>query len=420
MSADRQAADTPDRLDDLLDIEAELGANNYTPLSVVVSRGEGVWLWDVDGSRYLDCLSAYSAVNQGHCHPKILARRMVDQARPPDATSRAFRNDQLAPFYEELCALTSSHKALPMNSGAEAVETAIKVARKWGYEVKGVPEGQAEIIVAADNFHGRTVAIVGFSTDPQSAAASAPSRRASRPCPSATPTRWRPPSPPTPSAFLVEPIQGEAGVIIPPAGYLKRVRELCTAHNVILILDEIQTGLGRTGKLLAEEHEGIEADLTLIGKALSGGFYPVRAVLSNSEVMGVLHPGEHGSTFGGNPLACAVARAALKVLVEEGMIENAARVGGRLQAELDSIRADSVKEVRGRGLMIAVELHAEAGGARRDCEALQARGLLCQGDPRPHHPHRPAADPHRGPGRLGTRAHRQRLHRKLSQTTGMH
>jgi ornithine--oxo-acid transaminase len=362
---------------DLIALESRYGAKNYKPLDVVLTRGQGVHVWDVEGNRYLDCLSAYSAVNQGHCHPKIL-EAMVAQAGRLTLTSRAFRNDQLAPFYEELCALTGSHKALPMNSGAEAVESAIKVARKWGYEVKGVPEGQAEIIVAADNFHGRTVAIVGFSTDPQSRGGFGPFAPGFKVVPYGDAAALEAAIGPNTVAFLVEPIQGEAGVIIPPAGYLKRARELCTQHRVILILDEIQTGLGRTGKLLAEEHEGIEADLTLIGKALSGGFYPVSAVLSNSEVMDVLHPGEHGSTFGGNPLACAVARAALRVLTEEGMVENAARVGDRLKASLASIRADSVKDVRGRGLMLAVELHAEAGGARRVCEALQARGLLAK------------------------------------------
>jgi ornithine--oxo-acid transaminase len=362
---------------DLIALEALYGAKNYKPLDVVLTRGQGVYVWDVEGKRYLDCLSAYSAVNQGHCHPKIL-EAMVAQASRLTLTSRAFRNDQLAPFYEELCALTGSHKALPMNSGAEAVESALKVARKWGYEVKGVPDGQAEIIVAADNFHGRTVAIVGFSTDPQSRGGFGPFAPGFKVVPYGDAKALEAAIGPNTVAFLVEPIQGEAGVIIPPAGYLKRARELCTQHNVILILDEIQTGLGRTGKLLAEEHEGVEADLTLIGKALSGGFYPVSAVLSNSEVMSVLHPGEHGSTFGGNPLACAVARAAIRVLTEEGMIENAARVGDRLKAALASIRAESVKEVRGRGLMLAVELHPEAGGARRVCEALQARGLLAK------------------------------------------
>ena len=360
-----------------VETEGRLGARNYKPLDVVLTRGEGVHVWDVDGNRYLDCLSAYSAVNQGHCHPKILAA-MTEQAGKLTLTSRAFRNDQLAPFYEELCALTSSRKVLPMNSGAEAVETALKVARKWGYEVKGVLDGQAEIIVCSENFHGRTVAIVGFSTDPQSRGGFGPFPAGFRTVPFGDADALESAITPNTVAFLVEPIQGEAGVIIPPAGYLKRARDLCTRHNVILILDEIQTGLGRTGKLLAEEHEGIEADLTLIGKALSGGFYPVSAVLSNSQVMDVLHPGEHGSTFGGNPLACAVARAALKVLVEEGMIENAARVGDRLRADLAGIASSKVREVRGRGLMIAIELHADLGGARPVCEALQARGLLAK------------------------------------------
>ncbi|HEY8614940.1 ornithine--oxo-acid transaminase [Phenylobacterium sp.] len=362
---------------ELIATEAKYGAKNYKPLDVVLTRGEGVHVWDVDGNRYLDCLSAYSAVNQGHCHPKIL-EAMVAQASRLTLTSRAFRNDQLAPFYEELCALTNSHKALPMNSGAEAVESAIKVARKWGYEVKGVPEGRAEIIVASENFHGRTVAIVGFSTDPASRGGFGPFPPGFKVVPFGDADALEQAITPDTVAFLVEPIQGEAGVIIPPAGYLKRARELCTRHNVILILDEIQTGLGRTGKMLAEEHEEIEADLTLIGKALSGGFYPVSAVLSNSEVMGVLHPGEHGSTFGGNPLACAVARAALRVLVEEGMVENAARVGARLLASLQAVRTAAVKDVRGRGLMLAVELFPDAGGARRVCEALQARGLLAK------------------------------------------
>ncbi len=361
----------------LTDLEATYGAKNYKPLDVVLTRGEGVHVWDVDGNRYLDCLSAYSAVNQGHCHPKILAA-MVEQAGRLTLTSRAFRNDQLGLFYQELCALTGSHKALPMNSGAEAVESAIKLARKWAYEVKGVAADQAEIIVASDNFHGRTVAIVGFSTDPASRAGFGPFAPGFKVTPYGDADALEAAIGPNTAAVLLEPIQGEAGVIIPPAGYLKRARQLCTEHNVLLILDEIQTGLGRTGKLLAEEHEAIEADLTLIGKALSGGFYPVSAVLSNNEAMGVLHPGEHGSTFGGNPLACAVARAALRVLVDEDMIGNAARIGDRLQASLASIQAPKVKDVRGRGLMIAVELNADAGGARRICEALQARGLLAK------------------------------------------
>jgi ornithine--oxo-acid transaminase len=367
----------PDRAAWLMELEAQFGAKNYKPLDVVLTRGEGVHVWDVDGRRYLDCLSAYSAVNQGHCHPKILAA-MVEQAGRLTLTSRAFRNDQLAPFYEELCALTNSHKALPMNSGAEAVESALKVARKWGYEVKGVPDGQAEIIVCADNFHGRTLTIVGFSTDPVSRKGFGPFTPGFKVVPYGDARALEAAITPNTVAFLVEPIQGEAGVIVPPPGYLKTARELCTRHRVLLILDEIQTGLGRTGKLLAEAHEGIEADLTLLGKALSGGFYPVSAVLSNAEAMEVLKPGEHGSTFGGNPLACAIARTAIRVLVEEGMVENAAHVGARLKASLSSIHADAVKEVRGRGLMLAVELHPEVGGARRVCEGLKRRGLLAK------------------------------------------
>jgi ornithine--oxo-acid transaminase len=362
---------------DFLALEAEYGARNYKPLDVVLTRGEGVHVWDVDGRRYLDCLSAYSAVNQGHCHPRILAA-MIEQAKRLTLTSRAFRNDQLGLFYEELCTLTRSHSVLPMNTGVEAVESSLKVARKWGYEVKGVPANQAEIIVCADNFHGRTLSVVGFSTDPVSNTGFGPFTPGFKIIPFGDAAALEAAIGPNTVAFLVEPIQGEAGVIIPPAGYLKAARALCTRHDVILILDEVQTGLGRTGKLLAEEHEGIEADLTLIGKALSGGFYPVSAVLSNKEVLGVLRPGEHGSTFGGNPLGCAVARMALKVLVDEGMIENAARQGERLMDGLRGLSSGAVKTVRGRGLMVAVELHPDAGGARAYCQALQARGLLCK------------------------------------------
>jgi ornithine--oxo-acid transaminase len=362
---------------DFLALEAEYGARNYKPLDVILTRGDGVFVWDVDGRRYLDCLSAYSAVNQGHCHPRIL-KAMTDQAQRLTLTSRAFRNDQLGLFYEELCQLTRSHSVLPMNTGVEAVESALKVARKWGYEVKGVPEGKAEIIACEGNFHGRTLSVVGFSTDPVSSTGFGPFAPGFRIVPFGDAAALEAAITPNTVAFLVEPIQGEAGVIIPPKGYLSTARELCSRHDVILILDEVQTGLGRTGKLLAEEHEEIEADLTLIGKALSGGFYPVSAVLSNREVLGVLKPGEHGSTFGGNPLACAVAREALKVLIEEGMIENAAAQGERLLRGLSGLNSPAIKETRGRGLMIAVELEPEAGGARRYCHALQARGLLCK------------------------------------------
>jgi ornithine--oxo-acid transaminase len=362
---------------DYIDLEQRLGAHNYKPLDVVLARGEGVWVWDVDGRRYMDCLSAYSAVNQGHCHPRI-GRALVEQARKLTLTSRAFRNDQLALFYREICDLTRSHKVLPMNSGAEAVETAIKTVRKWGYTVKGIPQDRAEIVVCRNNFHGRTISIVSFSTDPGSRRGFGPFTPGFRIIPFGDARALEAAVTPETVGFLVEPIQGEAGVIIPPAGYLKAVREICDRLNIILILDEIQTGLGRTGKLLAEEHEGIEADLTLVGKALSGGYYPVSAVLSNSQVMEVLKPGEHGSTFGGNPLACAVARMALKVLVEEGMIENAARMGAYFRQGLEQIGGDRIKEVRGRGLMIGMEFHEAAGGARRFCERLQEKGLLCK------------------------------------------
>src|SRR6516164_9791834 len=363
--------------DDFIATEARFGAQNYKPLGVVLSRGEGVFVWDTQGNRYLDCLSAYSAVNQGHCHPKILAA-MVEQAGRLTLTSRAFHNDQLAPFYKQIAELTGSHKVLPMNSGAEAVESAIKSVRKWGYEVKGVPDGQAEIIVCADNFHGRTLGIVGFSTDAAARDHFGPFAPGFRIIPFGNAEALEQAITQNTVAFLVEPIQGEAGVIIPPPGYFAKVRELCSAHDVMLILDEIQTGLGRTGKLLAEQHDGIEADVTLLGKALSGGLYPVSAVLSNNAVLGTLKPGQHGSTFGGNPLACAVARAALRALVEEGMIENAAVQGVRFLDGLRSIRANTTREVRGRGLMLAIELHPEAGAARRYCEDLQRRGILAK------------------------------------------
>lgn len=377
MTEQEDALGSPTDKREFVRIEAELGAHNYMPLDVVISRGEGVWVWDIEGNRYLDCLSAYSAVNQGHCHPKI-REAMIEQAHRLTLTSRAFHNDQLALFYQEICALTNTSKVLPMNSGAEAVESAIKAVRKWGYEVKGVPENAAEVIVCRNNFHGRTLLIVGFSTDPTARSGFGPFAPGFKVIPFGDAEALEAAITPNTVGFLVEPIQGEAGVIIPPDGYLRAIREICSRHNVMLILDEIQTGLGRTGRLLAEEHEGIEADLTLVGKALSGGFYPVSAVLSNSEVLGVLKPGEHGSTFGGNPLACAIARTALRVLVEEGMIENAAEMGAYFLDGLKSIRSNLIKEVRGRGLMLAVEFQEELGGARRYCEALKDRGLLCK------------------------------------------
>jgi len=365
------------KAEDYINLEETYGAHNYKPLDVVLSQGKGVWVWDVEGNKYMDCLAAYSAVNQGHCHPRI-ARAMIEQAQKLTLTSRAFRNDQLGLFYKEICELTNSHKVLPMNSGAEAVESVIKTVRKWGYEVKGVSENKAEIIVCDNNFHGRTITIVGFSSDEKARKGFGPFPSGFTSIPFGDAKALEEAVNEHTVAFLLEPIQGEAGVLIPPDGYLREVKTICEDNNVVLILDEIQTGLGRTGKLLAEEHDGIEADLTLIGKALSGGFYPVSAVLSNSEVMGTLRPGEHGSTFGGNPLACAVAREALKILTEEGMIDNAVNMGQRFLDGLKTLKSPMIREVRGRGLMIGLELLPEAGGARPYCLGLKDQGLLCK------------------------------------------
>lgn len=362
---------------DLYAIEARLGARNYKPLDVTLTRGEGVWVWDTEGKRYLDCLSAYSALNQGHCHPKILAA-MTEQAQRLTLTSRAFRNDQLPLLYQDLEKLTGAKMILPMNSGAEAVESALKVTRKWGYEVKGVAPNQANIITCANNFHGRTLGIVGFSTDPLAHNNYGPFAGGFKTVPFGDFDALAAAIDDNTAGFLVEPMQGEAGVLMPPAGYFKRVRELCSEKNVVLVLDEIQTGLGRTGKLLAQEHEGIKSDLTLLGKALSGGFYPISAVLANNDVLKVLQPGTHGSTFGGNPLASAIARAALRVLVEEGMIENARVQGEYFIKQLRTIKNELIREVRGRGLMIAIELHPQAGGAYKYCERLRDKGLLAK------------------------------------------
>ena len=362
---------------DYIRLEDTYGARNYKPMDVVLSRGEGIWVWDVEGNKYMDCLSAYSAVNQGHCHPEIL-KAMMEQAQKLTLTSRAFRNDQLGLFYKEVCELTRSHKVLPMNSGAEAVETVIKAARKWGYEVKGVPHDRAEIIVCENNFHGRTITIVGFSTDEGSRRGFGPFTPGFKVIPFGDADALEQAVTPNTVGFLAEPIQGEAGVIIPPDGYLKQARDICSRHDIVMILDEIQTGLGRTGKLLAEEYDGIEADLTLVGKALSGGFYPVSAVLSNKAVLGVLRPGEHGSTFGGNPLACAIARKAVRVLFEENLIDNAKEQGAYFLAGLKHIQSPHIKEIRGKGLMIGLELHPEAGGAHRFCNLLKEKGLLCK------------------------------------------
>jgi len=362
---------------DYIALEEEYGAKNYHPLDVVLERGSGVWVWDVEGNKYLDCLASYSAVNQGHCHPKIV-QALIEQAKKLTLVSRAFRHDQLGPFYKEICELTNSHMVLPMNSGAEAVESVIKAVRKWGYYQKGVPDGQAEVIVCDNNFHGRTITIVGFSSEPQYRDGYAPFTPGFKSIPFGDTDALEGAITPNTVAFLVEPIQGEGGIIIPPEGFLRRVREICDRNGIVMITDEIQTGLGRTGKMLAEEHDGVVADLTLVGKALSGGLYPVSAVLSNKEVLGVFQPGDHGSTYGGNPLGCAVSRMALKVLVEEGMIENAAKLGEYFIGQLRAIKSQWVKEVRGKGLMIGVELRPEAGGARRFCTMLKDKGLLCK------------------------------------------
>ena len=358
-------------------LEDQYNAHNYKPLDVVLARGEGIWVWDVEGNKYLDFLSAYSAVNQGHCHPRIL-NAMIEQAKKLPLTSRAFRNDQLPLLAQELCEMTGYERVLPMNSGAEAVESALKLARKWGYTVKGVENDKAEIIACTGNFAGRTISIISFSPEEQYKAGFGPLTPGFKMVEYGNADALEAAITPNTVAFIIEPIQGEGGVIVPPAGYLQRVRELCTEHNVLLITDEIQSGLGRTGKLFAAEHEGIRADIVTIGKALSGGFYPVSAVLTDSDVMDVFKPGDHGSTFGGNPLGAAVAREALAVLNDEGLIENAQEMGDYLMGRLERLESPHIKEVRGRGLLIGVELHESAGGARRFCEALMERGLLCK------------------------------------------
>lgn len=365
------------RTNQLIELEERYGAHNYHPLDVVIERARGVWVWDVEGKKYLDFLAAYSAVNQGHCHPRIVAA-LKEQAERVTLTSRAFRNDQLAPLCEKITQMSGFARFLPMNSGAEAVETAIKAVRKWGYKVKGIPDEKAEIIVAEDNFHGRTTTIVSFSTDAQYRDGFGPFTPGFVVVPYGDADAVARAITPNTAAILMEPIQGESGIIAPPAGFLARLRELATANNVLLALDEIQSGLGRTGKLFAFQHEGITPDVVIIGKALGGGCLPISGILASDEVMGVFKPGDHGSTFGGNPLACAVARVALDVLVEEGMIENSAVLGDYFMNRLRRIASPHVKEVRGKGLWIGVELAPSAGGARRFCEALKERGLLCK------------------------------------------
>jgi len=355
-----------------------VSAPNYSPLPVVIARAEGVWAWDVEGRKYLDCISAYSSLNQGHRHPRIV-RALVEQAGQLTLTSRAVHNDRMGPFLAKLCELAGFEMALPMNTGAEAVETAIKLARKWAYRVKRVPQDGAEIVACRDNFHGRTTTIVGFSSEPQYREDFGPYSAGFRLVDFGDIEQLRAALSSNTAAFLVEPIQAEAGIIMPPDGYLAAARALCRERNVLFVLDEIQTGLGRTGKLFAHEHEpGAMADLLILGKALGGGVYPVSAVLASRAIMTLLKPGDHGSTFGGNPLASAVGAAALDVLVEERLTERAAELGAHLRAALATLRSDKIVEIRGRGLLIGIEIAVEAGTARKYCERLLERGVLAK------------------------------------------
>lgn len=359
---------------ELIALEETYGAHNYHPLDVVIERGEGAWVFDVEGKRYLDCLAAYSAVNQGHCHPRLV-ETLLEQARKITLTSRAFRNAQLPLLCKELHDLTGMDMALPMNSGAEAVETAIKAARKWGYTKKGIPEGQAEVIVCEGNFHGRTISVVSFSTEEQYKKGFGPYTPGFRAVPFGDAAALRAAITPNTCGFLLEPIQGEAGIRIPRDGFLSEAAVICREHRVLLIADEIQSGLGRTGKLFAYMHEGIRPDVLIIGKALSGGFYPVSAVLASKEILGVFQPGDHGSTFGGNPLASALARTALRILVDEKLVDRSAELGEYFLEKLRKIQSPVVREIRGRGLWIGIELNTDA---RPYCEALKEEGILCK------------------------------------------
>ena len=364
----------PVNTQDFVELENKYGAHNYHPLDVVIEHAQGVWVYDVDGKRYLDCLAAYSAVNQGHCHPTIL-QSLEDQAHKVTLTSRAFRNEQLPLLCKELHDLTGFDMVLPMNTGAEAVETAIKTARKWGYKIKGIPEGKAEIIVCSNNFHGRTVTIVSFSTDEQYRDGFGPFTPGFKVIPFGDVRALREAITPDTCAFLVEPIQGEAGIVIPPTGFLREAAAICRENKVLLMADEIQSGLGRTGKLFAYMHEGVTPDVLIVGKALAGGFYPVSAILASRDILGVYKPGDHGSTFGGNPMGCAIARTALRVLIEEKMVERSAELGAYFLTLLQTLRSSDLKEVRGRGLWIGIELHSPA---RPYCEKLKEEGILCK------------------------------------------
>jgi ornithine--oxo-acid transaminase len=362
---------------DLITIEDLYGAHNYHPLDVVVNEAKGIWMYDVEGRKYLDFLSSYSAVNQGHRHPRIV-KALVNQAKKLTLTSRAFRNDQWPLLAKELCEMTGYGMVLPMNSGAEAVETALKTARKWAYQKKGVPQDKADIIACANNFHGRTITAISFSTEPLYRQDFGPFTPGFTIIPFGDAGALERAITPDTAAFIVEPIQAEAGILIPPEGFLKQAREICTKNNVLFIADEIQTGLGRVGKLFACEYEEVRADIVVIGKSLGGGCYPISAVLADREILGVFKPGEHGSTFGGNPLACAVARESLCVIRDEKLVENAAERGRYLVEKLKKIRSRKIKEIRGRGLLVGIELKPEAGGARRYCEELMKEGLLCK------------------------------------------
>ena len=362
---------------DYIEIEDKYGAHNYHPLDVVIEKALGVWVWDVDGNKYLDCLAAYSAVNQGHCHPRIV-KALKEQAEKVTLTSRAFRNDQLPLLCKELCELTGYPMMLPMNSGAEAVETALKAVRKWGYKIKKIPENTAEIIACTNNFSGRTISIISFSTEQQYKDGFGPLTPGYKVVRYGNIEDLEKAITPNTVGFLVEPIQGEGGVIVRPEGYLKKAYELCKKNNVLFIADEIQSGLGRSGKLFAYQYDDIKPDVVIIGKALSGGCYPVSAVLSGKEILGVFNPGDHGSTFGGNPLGAAIARESLKVLIEEKLVEKSFELGNYFREKLNSIKTSFVKEIRGKGLFIGVELKPEAGGARKYCEALMKLGLLCK------------------------------------------
>jgi len=362
---------------DFIDLEDLYGAHNYRPLDVVITRGKGVWVWDVGGKKYLDFLSAYSAVNHGHCHPRLV-KVLKDQGEKLTLTSRAFRNDQWPLLAKELCELTGYEMALPMNSGAEAIETAIKAARKWAYQKKGVPQDQAEIIACSNNFHGRTVTIISFCTEPLYRKDFGPFTPGFVIVPYGDAEALEAAIKPNTAAFLVEPIQAEAGIIMPPEGYLKKAKELCERNNVLFVADEIQTGLGRTGKLFACEYEEVKPDILVIGKSLGGGCYAISAVLSPREILGLFKPGEHGSTFGANPLACALAREAIRVLTEEKLVENSAELGNYFLEKLKTIKSKHIKGVNGKGLLVGIELKQEAGGARRFCEDLKEEGLLCK------------------------------------------